>query len=168
MRHATVMGFFGRCTSLRPPWGATPLLSHREGDSVQPHAHAARLGRWLIRVDEHRFDVIAFLQVQLANRVSDALEAAARVGQPTDFRGPFLCLARRAPLNLMRHGSRCVRQPPIIDNAGPQAHRIDPCELRPERRESRPNRAQYRVKSHRPGADGGLQRPHSLKERPAR
>jgi hypothetical protein len=66
---------------------------HRQRDAIHRDAHAARLGRHRVLVDQHLLDPRLRAPVQRPDLVTDALEARSRVRQPRQLAPGRLRLA---------------------------------------------------------------------------
>ncbi len=78
-----------------------------------------------VRLDQRLLGVGGVPLVEVAHRVGHALEAGACEGQAAQGFAGGVGLSGGALLEQEGHGAARPRQPPLADDAGPQAHGID-------------------------------------------
>jgi hypothetical protein len=113
----------------------SPLARSARGSCtglLDGHAHpverdrdATRLGGHRVRLDQRLLGVGGVPLVEVAHRVGHALEAGACEGQAAQGFAGGVGLSGGALLEQEGHGAARPRQPPLADDAGPQAHGID-------------------------------------------
>jgi hypothetical protein len=114
---------FGRILP-RSSHGARAWLLQRQRHTIQSEADGLRRGRNVEPHDQRVIDRRFLLRVELADRMTDAIETGPTVREAAYATGGVLRLPRRALLQQVGHGCGGLRQPHAINGTRPQTDRI--------------------------------------------